>query len=121
MAQDGPLMISTFDVAVPDPVSAYDVDYPESTVSVFGEWERLPVGGVTLPLGDYEGQFILTEESFHGSGLAGGWAAAMGAPAVFHLVAEQVPALQPSGLIAVVALLLAFAIMGLAAGQRRSR
>jgi hypothetical protein len=120
-AQDGALMISTFDVAVPDPVSAYDVDYPESTVSVFGEWERLPVGGVTLPLGDYEGQFILTEESFHGSGLAGGWAAAMGAPAVFHLVAEQVPALQPSGLIAVVALLLAFAIMGLAAGQRRSR
>ncbi len=79
---------------VADPVSAYDVDYPESTVSVFGEWERLPVGGVTLPLGDYEGQFILTEESFHGSGLAGGWAAAMGAPAVFHLVAEQVPALQ---------------------------
>jgi hypothetical protein len=31
------------------------VDYPEATVNVFGEWERLPVGGVTLPLGDYEG------------------------------------------------------------------
>jgi hypothetical protein len=45
----------------------------------------------------------------------------MGAPAVFHVVAEQVPAFQPSGLIAVVALLLAFGIMGLAAGQRRSR
>jgi hypothetical protein len=115
-AQDGPLMISTFDVAVPDPVSAYDVDYPESTVSVFGEWERLPVGGVTLPLGDYEGQFILTEESFHGSGLAGGWAAAMGAPAVFHLVAGQVPALQPSGLIGLASLL--FALVGIAAKRR---
>ena len=77
--------------------------------------------GSSLTLGEYEGQFILTEESFHGSGLAGGWAAAMGAPALFHLVAEQVPALQPSGLIAVVALLLAFGTMGLAAGQRRSR
>jgi hypothetical protein len=32
----------------------------------------------------------------------------MGAPAVFHLVAEQVPALQLLGLTAVVALLLAF-------------
>jgi hypothetical protein len=99
-------------VALPDPVSAYDVDYPESTVSVFGEWERLPGGGVTLPVGDYEGQFILTEESFHGSGLAGGWAAAMGAPAMFHLVAEQIPALPPSGSITVVALFLAFGLVG---------
>lgn len=121
VAQDGPLIVSMFDVAVPDPVSAYDVDYPESTVSVFGEWERLPVGGVALSLGDYEGQFILTEESFHGSGLAGGWAAAMGAPAVFHLVAQQVPALQPSVLIAVVALLLALSLVRLAVGRRREQ
>ncbi len=119
-AQDGPLLAATFDVALPDPVSAYDLDYPESTASVFGEWERLPVGGVALPLGDYEGQFILTEESLHGSGLAGGWAAAMGAPAVFHLGAVQVPALRQPGLIAAAALLLAFGVAGIAASRRRT-
>jgi hypothetical protein len=76
--QDGPLKETTFD---PDPSAhpAYDVDYSTNTVSIFGEWERLPVGGVCLPLGDYPCQMMLTEESFHGSGgtYAGGWAAAM--------------------------------------------
>ena len=85
-AQDGPLKPTTFDVALPDPAGAYDTDYPEVSVSVFGEWERLPVGGVTLPAGLYEVDFILTEESFHGSGLAGGWAAAMGTPLTFEIV-----------------------------------
>jgi len=117
-AQDGPLRVSTFDVAVPDPVSAYDVACPETTASVFGEWERLPVGGVALPLGEYAAQLVLTEESFHGSGLAGGWAAAMGAPAVFRLVAEPVPALRPAGSIAVAALLLVFGLAGMAAKRR---
>jgi len=84
-AQDGPVYAVTFDVELPDPVSAYDVDYPEATVEVFGEWERLPVGGVTLPPGFYEAQLTLTEESFHGSGLSGSWAAAVGAPIVFDV------------------------------------
>jgi hypothetical protein len=71
----------TFDV---DPATslAYDTDYGEATVSIFGEWERLPVGGVFPNIGDdFEAQLILTEESFHGSGgqYAGGWAAAMSA------------------------------------------
>ena len=66
---------------------AYDVDYAEASVTVFGEWERLPVGGVTLPTGLYEADFVLTEESFHGSGLAGGWAAAMGVRIGFEIVA----------------------------------
>ena len=92
-ADDGPLKATTFDVELPDPVSAYDVDYPEVTVTIFGEWERLPVGGVKLPPGDYEGDFILTEESFHGSGLAGGWAAAMGAMVSFTLLPD--PAAVP--------------------------
>lgn len=84
---DGPLKTTTFDVELPDPVGAYDVDYPEVTVTVFGEWERLPVGGVTLPLGVYQADFILTEESFHSSGLGGGWAAAMGVRIEFEIVA----------------------------------
>jgi hypothetical protein len=76
-------------------------------VSVFGEWERLPCGDVRLPPGDYQGHFILTEESFHGSGLAGGWAAAMGASVSFRLVAQPVPALSEWGLVAMTLLVLA--------------
>ena len=85
-ALDGPPKTTPFDVELPDPVGAYDVDYPETTATVFGEWERLPVGGVTLPPGVYEADLILTEESFHGGGLAGGWAAALGARIEFEIV-----------------------------------
>jgi hypothetical protein len=84
-AQDGPPKMTIFDVELPDPAGAYDVDYPEVSVTIFGEWERLPVGGVTLPPGIYAADFILTEESFHGSGLAGGWAAAMGVRIGFEI------------------------------------
>jgi hypothetical protein len=75
-ANDGPIHTATFD---PDPSqAAYDADYPNSTISIFGEWERLPIGGVNLALGQYSCQMVLTEESFHGtSPLAGNWAAAM--------------------------------------------
>ncbi len=76
-SQDGPLKETTFDPSPSD--VAYDVDYSQSTVSVFGEWERLPVGGVFLQPGDYDCRILLTEESFHGSGgqYAGNWARAM--------------------------------------------
>lgn len=43
-----------------DPVFAYDVDYPEVAVSTFGEWERLPPGGVMLPVGVHAAEFVLT-------------------------------------------------------------
>jgi hypothetical protein len=69
--QDGPLKKTTFTGGDPDPAGAYDIVYPETTVGIFGEWERLPIGGINLLPGEYEGQLVLTEESFHGSGLAG--------------------------------------------------
>lgn len=89
-ANDGPVIATVFD---PDPLvhSAYDADYGESTVDVFGEWERLPVGGVYLELGDYSCQIMLTEESFHWSGddrWDGGWAGAVGADIEFTTVPE---------------------------------
>jgi hypothetical protein len=88
---DGPLYSSTFD---PDPTVswAYDVDYPSNTVGIFGEWERLPVGGVFPAPGDYLAQIILTEESFHGSGgtYAGNWAGAMASPIDFSIVTGDV-------------------------------
>ncbi len=84
---DGLVKTSTFD-ADPLSSSAYETDYSETTVSVFGEWERLPMGDVTLGAGTYQAEFLLTEESFHGGGLAGGWAAAMGKEATFNIVPE---------------------------------
>jgi hypothetical protein len=93
--QDGLLKATTFAGGSPDPVNAYDVVYPDTTVNVFGEWERLPVGGVTLRPEDYEGQFVLTEESFHGSGLAGGWAAAMSSgPVDIRVSSPSIPTLS---------------------------
>ena len=82
---DGPIKTTTFDAGPTS--SAYSSDYPTQTVSIFGEWERLPVGGVILSPGGYNCQFILTEESFHGSGstYAGNWAAAMGAFVSFRV------------------------------------
>ena len=86
-SQDGPIRTTTFD---PDgSEEAYDADHPESTMSVFGEWERLPMGGVYLPPGEYDCQIYLTEESFHGwpeGDYSGGWAAAMGADIDFTIV-----------------------------------
>ena len=80
---DGPVKTAIFD---PDPSEpAYDVDYPSSAVSIFGEWERLPMGDVHLQPGEYNCQIVLTEESFHGSGgsLAGNWAGAVSADITF--------------------------------------
>jgi hypothetical protein len=82
-SNDGPVKVAAFD---PEPSGpAYDFDYGASAVGVFGEWERLPIGGVFLRPGAYACQMILTEESFHGSGgtYAGAWAAAMGAALSF--------------------------------------
>ena len=83
--QDGPVKSATFDPSPSQP--AYDVDYPARTESIYGEWERLPVGGIQLMPGEYPCQVILTEESFHGSGgqYAGGWAAAMGGEVTFRV------------------------------------
>ncbi|KPJ53087.1 MAG: hypothetical protein AMS16_05625, partial [Planctomycetes bacterium DG_58] len=85
---DGPLKSATFD---PDPSHpAYDDNHPEATVTMYGEWERLPMGNVHLAAGQYACQMMLTEESFHGSGgtYAGGWAAAMGAPIEFTIIPQ---------------------------------
>jgi len=88
-ADDGPVKIATFDAVPSHP--AYDgMPYSAGSVGVFGEWERLPVGGVFLDPGYYSCSLILTEESFHGSGgtYAGGWAAAMGGDIEFTIVPE---------------------------------
>ena len=85
VADDGPLVTVTFDPAGSEP--AYDVDYESQTISVFGEWERLPMGSVDLTPGDYDCQLVLTEESFHGTDpLSGNWAAALAVDLSFTIV-----------------------------------
>ncbi len=83
-SNDGPVQTAVFD---PDPSQpAYDIDYPNSTVSIFGEWERLPMGEVNLSPGQYNCQITLTEESFHGTApLSGNWAAAMNTEVSFDV------------------------------------
>ena len=81
--EDGPVKSTTFD---PDPnFLAYDTDYGASTIAIYGEWERLPVGGIVLFHGSYDASFVLTEESFHSCSVeySGCWAGAMAGSAYF--------------------------------------
>ncbi|OHB66900.1 MAG: hypothetical protein A2Y76_10800 [Planctomycetes bacterium RBG_13_60_9] len=88
-ASDGPLVTGAFDVN-PRVHNQYATDYPARTVSIFGEWERLPRDGIDLLAGDYACDVLLTEESFHGSGLQGFWAHAMKGRIEFTIVPEAV-------------------------------
>ena len=105
-AGDGPLVTATFDPAPAAP-PAYSADYPSSTVSIFGEWERLPQDEILLAPGEYDCQVLLTEESFHGSGgsLAGSWAAAMGKGFHFTIFPERHPDVSGDGCVNVADLL----------------
>lgn len=85
---DGPSRSRTFAVTQPDPLGAYGTAYPTTTAKIFGEWERLPADGIALPPGDYVIGINITEESFHGGGLEGYWASAMGATLSFTIVPE---------------------------------
>ena len=110
--QDGPQKERTLDPTSSD--LGYDTDYPPSTINIYGEWERLPVGGVFLQPGEYNCKMVLTEESFHGSGgtYAGNWAGAMEGDISFTI--EEIPPLpvpvMPMGTIAAFASM----ILGLA-------
>ena len=75
---DGPIKETTFN---PSPSNtAYDTDYPEQTIELYGEYERLPMGETPLFPGEYTCSIVLTEESFHsqlGDPLEGNWAASL--------------------------------------------
>ena len=87
-ALDGPVKSASFDPVASNP--AYGADLPPASAGVFGEWERLPVGGLSPGYGSYACQALLTEESFHGSGgtYAGGWAAAMAGTVAFVITRQ---------------------------------
>jgi hypothetical protein len=57
----------------------YSTDYGNAHVGIYAEWEsvRALPGQLSLPQGRYFCQLVLTEESFHQSGLGGGWASVL--------------------------------------------
>lgn len=77
---DSPVRYYDFSASPTTNANAYDVDHGSGHVGIYAEWEpgRALPGELALPEGLYRCQFILTEESFHQSGLGGGWAGAMG-------------------------------------------
>jgi len=85
---DGQIQTTTFTANTSSP--AYNTNYSIQTIDIFGEWERLPIGGVPLAPGNYTAQLIITEESFHGDGgqYAGNWAEAMGATIQFNILEQ---------------------------------
>lgn len=107
---DGPVVTRSFNPG-PSESPAYDTTHAAGTVSVFGEWERLPAGGVKLPAGSYSLDFYLTEESFHGvdGEGSGTWAHAMFAPVQFVIVdSASIPSLNVWGLLTLFALIVAW-------------
>ena len=83
-SDDGPLKTTIVDPDDSEP--AYDVDYSSSEVTIFGEWERLPMGSVDIQSGQYDCQIVLTEESFHGTeALEGNWASVMNTDISFEI------------------------------------
>lgn len=122
---DGPLKERTFHPRFGD--LGYDMDCSESTVSIYGEWERLPAGGVFLQPGDYTCKLVLTEESFHGSPpggtYTGNWAAAVERDASFTIEEIPTPVIPviPLGSIAAFASMVIGLTIALGISRLRSR
>jgi len=87
---DGPMKSHAFDhdPAVQD---AYDTNCLASSAGVYGEWERLPKGEIYMAPGDYTMDFLVTEESFHESGIGGWWAHMGHGMAHFRIVPPDCP------------------------------
>jgi hypothetical protein len=68
---------------------AYDHDIDSVEVGVYAQIERLCYNQTTLPEGLYNCRFLLTEESFHESGLGGYWASAMVCDTMFFRINIQ--------------------------------
>jgi hypothetical protein len=106
-ANDGPTKTATFG---PTSQPGYDTVYPSTTVSIFGEWERLPLGQVNLQPETYNCKIILTEESFHETAsIAGNWAGAMTANLNFSITPTfPLPEYQYGALISLAVCIIAF-------------
>jgi hypothetical protein len=87
---DSPVAYYDFSSSPMTNPGAYDTYYGDAHVGIYAEWEpgRALPGELVLTAGEYNCQFILTEESFHQSGPGGGWASVLGSADIqFDLVA----------------------------------
>jgi hypothetical protein len=84
---DSPVKYSAVTGYATDPAYDYDIDSVE--VGIYAEIERLCYGETTMPEGFYNCRFLLTEESFHESGLGGYWASAMVCDTLFFRICSQ--------------------------------
>ena len=93
-AQDGPVRYIEFTASPSTHPDAYASDYGSARVGIYAEWEpnRVLPGQLELPSGPYNCQFVLTEESFHQTGLGGGWAGAMMADNIHFLATADAEA-----------------------------
>jgi hypothetical protein len=93
-AEDGPVRYVEFIASPSTHPSAYSTDYGSAAVGIYAEWEpgRALPGELVLPSGFYNVQFVLTEESFHQSGLGGFWAGAMMTDKVSFLATDDAEA-----------------------------
>ena len=78
-SMDGPVRYSEFTASPATNPDAYAADYGSARVGIYAEWQsgRALPDKLVLPSGPYHCRFVLTEESFHQSGLGGNWAGAM--------------------------------------------
>jgi len=74
---DSPISYHTVRASIQNDI--YSTALSPDEVGLYGEWEPerdLP-GEVELPVGEYRVRLVLTEESFHQSGLGGNWESVM--------------------------------------------
>lgn len=97
---DGPLLEADLNEPTDYTSLAYTgTSYGNTELDIFGEWERLPQDGISLPEDTYTVNLRLTEESFHtpwdssGNDTGGYWATVMDSDITFSVVPEPSSAL----------------------------
>lgn len=87
---DSAVVYSDFTASVAINYAAYTTDYGNAHVGIYAEWEsdRALPGQLSFPVGEYLCKFVLTEESFHQSGLGGGWTSVLEADVNFVTIPD---------------------------------
>jgi hypothetical protein len=118
---DSAIVYSDFTASPAINSDAYSTDYGNAHVGVFAEWEsgRALPAQLSLTPGEYHCSLVLTEESFHQSGLGGGWASVLEGDINFTIFpdGDLAPFDDPDGFINAADLLIA---SQLTLGQREA-
>jgi hypothetical protein len=107
-----------------DAPHAYDDGVGPTWVEIYAEWEKGEPGNVQLPVGTYDVEFIITEESFHSAETdptGGYWSTVMGCDVNFTCGPGLVVPVAPFGVVfSLLGMLVASAgFLGLKRARRR--